>query len=259
MIVLRQKSYGRVGRFIDKLSGGRISKYLEKSIEKDRELRDLAKENNKFNRSSIIDKNVENNLIKEARKKKIKVVNTNLNPIFGNKIIDTKDVNDDYYNSFRELIGSKKVKLLKDSSKDNDYQILHPVKSGTDILAKNISDLDNAIPGPGIKKFLRNNVSRGSRDKKNVDEFLDSLYDNDNSSGIVKGISRYFKGSPVAKNELNSTKNGLKLLKKSGMNKEDLEKATQNFKYNDDIYKYGSKVFYKTPLLNSMKKKPKKT
>lgn len=42
------------------------------------------------------------------------------------------------------------------------------------------------------------------------------------------------------------------------MKKDDLEIAKKNLKDSDDFYKHGSKVFYKTPLLNSMKKKPKK-
>lgn len=258
MIILRQKNYGKIGRFINKLSGGRISKYLEESIERDKSLRDKAKSNMIFNHKDIINPKIERELDKEAKKKNIKIVRVKPNPTRMNEIIKTSDVDDRFYDELKPLHGGKRVKLLKDTNSKVDYQIIHPTNSGTDILAKDIGEIDNTIPGLGIKRKLKNIVNKKSKEGKHVDEFFDSIRDKDESSGIIKGVSRFIKGSPVAKNEINSSKTGLRLLKKSGMSKEDLKIAEQNLKNRTDFYRHGSKVFYKTPILNSMKKKPKK-
>ena len=258
MIILRRKIYSKAGRFLNWLSGGKLSKSLEKSIEKDKKLRDEARSNLIFNHKDVIDSDVERKLMDEAIKRKAKVINVKPNPTRMNEIIKTKEVDDKLYDSLRPIHGDKKVRQLKDTNKNFDYQIIHPVNSGTDKLAKDVGEIDNATPGIGINRKLKNIINKQSKKKKHVDEFFDSIKDLDETSGILKGVSRFVKGSPVVKNELNSSKTGLKLLKESGMKKDDLEIAKKNLKDSDDFYKHGSKVFYKTPLLNSMKKKSKK-
>ena len=92
MIILRQKAYGKVGRFIDKISGGRISKALEKSIEKDRALRDKAKSDFIFG-DKVVNPEIEKKLANEASKRGIKIVNTKSSGISMNEVIKSSDNN----------------------------------------------------------------------------------------------------------------------------------------------------------------------
>lgn len=161
----------------------------------------------------------------------------------------------------KNSIGDKKTKLLKNTKETNNYQILHPINSGTENLAKDIGKIDNEIPPKfklDVKRLHKNYINKKSKDQKVVDGVYNSIKDGeDKESGLLKGISRFFKGKPIVKDERNSTKTGLELLKKSGMSDEDLKLAGRNLRSGDDIFEYGSNIYYKTPILNSVKRKKK--
>lgn len=240
-------------------------------------IENLAKENKKFaeerKRSVVINKNLEDKLIKEAEKLGGRVIKTkptiqkpisitNREPKFWEKnkvqkqntqIPSKKNqvVNDEMDN----FIVNKKAFLKSNKSisgisssinneiKNNSLKgidsIVHKEGSGVENLAHEIGHLSRKRNPISI--LANSSIVRNGRNT-NLDQKVDSPR--------LTFLKRKAKGWLINKEEKEASKKGLELMKKNNANKKELQKAKENLNYSLGTYKNSNKISQEIARMN---------
>ena len=148
---------------------------------------------------------------------------------------------------------------IKGIDKNNDI-IVYPRgrKSEAPSLAHELGHIESRRNGNPIEK-ITSKISRKSTPKfqKVVDG--NGVVREDDSSGLVKSLIRKLKTKVIIKDETNATKRGLKLIENL-KGKESREYIDSKKLLENDIkhYKARGELYYKTPLLKSLKSRKEK-
>lgn len=203
------------------------------------------------NSSSIQNKSVENNLIKEASKEGIIVSNVKVDNTKGNYLV--KDVNDQDLIEYSNNFGNKKedVEKLKNQIKKSHKFISHPENSGSEKLAHEIGHVKNE---KGIISKQISKIANSEKTRSQIRSSFNKVRDtgDDGSLGVKESAKRFVRAKAVELEENNANRKGLKLLKKSGASKEELNKARDNYKEGSKSYKHSGNVSWKTSLRNTV-------
>ena len=247
-IILVQKEYGVVSdvwgsslklakgayRFVKNKK--KFIKDLEESIERDKKLYDTAISNHKS--SPVVQSNeVEKKLLDRARNNKALVIlrpqNSNDNSTISVKVL-------------KKILPKEEFQLYKNILKDKRNIINHSLNSGVERLAHELGHVEN-YESPNLLRRVSNRIANSP---KNREESKKLNYD---ESGVLLGLKRFIKGGAIVSEEKEASKKGLKLLKKMGLDENNLKRSKENLDYSDDSYLYGNKPRYKIPLLNALK------
>lgn len=239
---LEQREFGLISDFIK----NNINKVRRKVADKLEEsiIKDFNKSSVARGRSEIpgnVNSRVENKLSELAEKKwKSDIIFDNTSNSNMNKISSKDDVIKAALNA-----GHKPdSEIIKDISKKN-YYIIHPSKSGTANLAHEIGHIQNKEGLNPIKRVIRGLADKNPIDQRNPKEIL-------SDSGIILGMKNYVKGSLREVEEKNANKNALKILKKNGFNKNEIEEANDIFKNNQSTYRHDKNIRSKIPIMNKI-------
>ena len=138
----------------------------------------------------------------------------------------------------------KDINRYKEYASKAKYNIDHH-RGNTSGLAHEIGHVKNYESKNPITKVNNKVANKYSEEVANYDSF------NENGS-LLKGISNYFKQRALINEESNASKKAMRLLKKSGMNKDKLNNSKLDLDDSLKTYKYGGEVFYKTPIMKKI-------
>lgn len=222
----------------------KVANKILEGIKKDIDASNLAGNNITYNPElHKINKKLRNNLVKEANKRNIRVLGTNLDPWEGRGNYFFSKESAERNNLVENLKYQRNVrtgKKAENALKKSDHVIFHPTNSHTVGLAHEMGHVENAT---GKNKFRRwiNKKSQKIREK---------LLDGQNKKGILESIKKKIDNSILLQEERNATKKGLKLFKKSGANKEEMKDAKKFLKLGEESYKKASSADAKLPIYN---------
>lgn len=269
MIIMRQKNYSKYtikqkefNKVLDKIRGS-ISKKITKSIVNDiNSLPDsyLFLRNPKKIRSN---KNLRSSLYKKARENGARISTINI----GGPVTTTKDTYSRVLlDANRFPNNPKKIKRYRKRALNQGvgkYQIIVPPKTGIDELSHEIGHVINLeSKNPIIHKVSKISSDPKIREKHNTD--YDLIYNingpgNHKRHGIKNVLRDFIENRSILADERRASRNGIKLLKKSGVSREDIDKAKKNMKTALNIYKRKGNVNWKTTLRNTIQTKDKRT
>lgn len=251
MIILRQRyyslgsdlKYSGLGRTIKKYIGRarrRVGDKLDESIQKDIDIARKAADNIKFS-SPIRSKEVEKKLISKAEKGKAVVIDyggKNLTyPYEEIKDIPLKDVD----SAFKGDVADK----VKDAIKNKKDLIYHPKGSG-------VGSFAHEIGHTRTKNMILRKISKASKTMPGMINSIKINKDPDTERGLLNGAKRFIRSRSILAEEKLANKSGLRLLRKSGLSKNELDRVKEQYASGEVNYKHSSNAYYKSPILNSI-------
>lgn len=250
MIILRQRNYSLgsdlkysgITRTIKKYIGrGRrnLGNKLYKSIDKDLE---KASEASHLYKSlpKVSNPEIEKKLIQDAEKSgKVGVIkfgdeSTNL-PHSAARTIDN--------NAFRALANDRRADKLKEIVDSGKDLIVYADNAGIGELAHEIGHANT-----------KNSVLRKISKIEETGESFKNLGNKrvDTTKGFKESAKRFIKSRSVLAEEKLANKEGLRLLKKSGAKKNELDFIKDQYKASEKDYKHTANAYYKIPAANKI-------
>lgn len=233
-----QKYAGRARRNV----AGKIQNSIQKDIEGTQNA-----VNTFMNSQAATIPNVEKGLIKDARNLNARTMNIPLG--FTNKenfVVHTKEMrnNPQFSDGIKSMKGERVGRKVMNAANKNDSIIFHPSGSGTSSLAHEVGHVENSKTRNPIRRVIEKVAnSKGTR----VDLQMGGGM---NESGIKPALKRYITGKAVLAEERNASKAGLRMMKKHGATKEQLDEAKKLLDTAADTYKGSVNVNYKSPIYN---------
>lgn len=219
-----------------------VLKSARRDIHKQAELGDKIEENlkNSTKKSSIM-----KTLGKEANKRKVFVVK-------GRKHDKNKMLNKDTTIPSNSVSKRGKINLTKIDTVDNHYRKLGKALMKGDYVIVHRSDQSALAHEIG---HVINRKGKLTKKISKINDITAPIYENSRfyRKGFKGAWKNYKDGTIQVIEESNASRNGLKLLKKSGATKEELEEAKRNMKDALEDYKLTRNISTKGSLYKTLK------
>lgn len=220
-----------VGRFRRK-TADKINKSIEEDLKK-------AAEDSFYKNSvpGIINPSAEKDLVEGSNKAvALKLGNTAVN-------VKNKDAKKLDFDVFKEEFGEEEAKRLKSGIDAGKDLIIYPENG-------ELSALAHEIGHSNTKNKILRKLTKSSETVPGINRTAAKAKDTE--KGLLVGAKRYIRTRSLLAEERLANKEGLRLLKKSGIGETGLEDAETRYKLSESNYKHTSDAYSKIPVANKI-------